>query len=164
MNNKENFIGYDPIDGRKIIVLGELKDKIHPKVEIKRGNEKELIEDIGHQITELGYSSHFFDKGNHIAFCNQKNDKDLYVIEWHYDADYKQENIVKKTCKELGLTYKQLGEKIGVSESTLLSIASTGKISKQIETAIELYKKTIELEEKLANSEKIKETLKEWLK
>lgn len=75
-----------------------------------------------------------------------------------------EQNIIKKTCKELGLTYKQLGEKIGVSESTLLSIASTGKISKQIETAVELYKKTIELEEKLANSEKIKETLKEWLK
>ena len=73
-------------------------------------------------------------------------------------------NLIKRTCSRLNLTYKQLGEKIGVSESTLLSIASTGKISKQIETAIELYKKTIELEEKLANSEKIKETLKEWLK
>lgn len=90
-----------------------------------------------------------------------------FASAFRLDAEplYKEiENIVKNTCKEFGLTYKQLGEKIGVSESTLLSIASTGKISKQIETAIELYKKTIELEEKLANSEKIKETLKEWLK
>ncbi len=137
MNNKENFIGYDPIDGHKIIVLGELKDQIHPKVEIKRGNEKELIEDIGHQITELGYSYYFFNKGNHIAFCNQKNDKDLYVIEWHYDKDYKQENIVKKVCAELGITQAELGRQLDVPASTVGTWAS-GKIPKMAEVALEL--------------------------
>ncbi|KLD98765.1 hypothetical protein [Aliarcobacter butzleri] len=156
MNNKENFIGYDPIDGHKIIVLGELKDKIHPKVEIKRGNEKELIEDIGHQITELGYSSHFFNKGNHIAFCNQKNDKDLYVIEWHYDGDYKQQNIVKKTCKELGLTYKQLGEEIGYSEPAIKKAIANDNISEPMQKAILLYLRNLELEKQLEDYEAFK--------
>ncbi len=39
------------------------------------------------------------------------------------------ENIVKKVCKELGLTYKELGEHIGYSESAIKMAASTGKIN-----------------------------------
>lgn len=173
MNNKENFIGYDPIDGHKIIVLGELKDKIKPKVEIKRGNEKELIEDIGHQITELGYSSHFFNKGNHIAFCNQKNDKDLYVIEWHYDGDYKQQNIVKKVCTELGITKKELDEKsnrIKVAEK-LIELSSVHKddikkfrevVSEHLEDIkAEKDVRTIMVGEEIPGANIIKKTCKE---
>jgi DNA-binding XRE family transcriptional regulator len=37
------------------------------------------------------------------------------------------ENIVKKTCKELGITQKELAELIGVSEDTV-SLWSTGKV------------------------------------
>ncbi|MEM5558713.1 helix-turn-helix transcriptional regulator [Aliarcobacter cryaerophilus] len=148
MNNKENFIGHDPIDGHKIIVLGELKDQIHPKVEIKRGNEKELREDIGHQILNLGYSYLAHEGGNHIAFCNQKNDKDLYVIEWHYDKDYKQENIVKKVCTELGITQKELAEKLGASEGTVRNWSSSNELPQWalnfIETLIE-HKKDKEI-------------------
>ncbi|EDO8246987.1 transcriptional regulator, partial [Campylobacter jejuni] len=36
------------------------------------------------------------------------------------------DNLIKKTCKDLGLTYKQFGEKIGYSEATLNKNASTG--------------------------------------
>jgi DNA-binding XRE family transcriptional regulator len=31
----------------------------------------------------------------------------------------KEENLVKKTCKELGITQKELGEKIGITEKTI---------------------------------------------
>jgi len=31
----------------------------------------------------------------------------------------KEENLVKRTCKELGITQKELAEKIGVSNSTI---------------------------------------------
>jgi DNA-binding XRE family transcriptional regulator len=31
----------------------------------------------------------------------------------------KEENLVKKTCKELGITQKELAEKIGVSKQTI---------------------------------------------
>jgi len=80
------------------------------------------------------------------------------------DKQDKELNIVKKTCKELGLTYRQLGEIIGYSEGGLRSLASTGNITEAVIKAIQMYKKILELEEKLANSERIKETLKEWLK
>ena len=31
----------------------------------------------------------------------------------------KSDNLIKKTCKELGLTYRELGEAIGYSESAI---------------------------------------------
>ncbi len=78
--------------------------------------------------------------------------------------DEVKENIVKKTCKELGLTYKQLGEVIGYSESNLNKVASTGQVSNQLSRVIELYLENQELKKELENSNKIKSTLKEWLK
>lgn len=74
------------------------------------------------------------------------------------------ENIVKLTCKELGLTYKQLGEAIGVSESSLRSSASTGKISEQVNKAINLYLETIELKKQLQACETLKQALKELIR
>jgi len=73
-------------------------------------------------------------------------------------------NIVKKTCKELGMTYKELGEAIGYGDGAIKNASSTGKISEPMKKAIQLYKKNIELEKELENSNKIKSTLKEWLK
>ena len=71
------------------------------------------------------------------------------------------ENIVKKVCKELGLTYKELGERIGVSESSLRSAASTGKISNQVKKAIELYLENLQLKKELEKFEQLKKLLKE---
>jgi len=48
------------------------------------------------------------------------------------------ENLIKKVCKELNVTYKQLSEKIGVSEGSLHNVSSTGKMSKQLEKSLEL--------------------------
>lgn len=50
----------------------------------------------------------------------------------------KSQNIVKATAKALGLTYRQLGEAIGYSESAIAQIASNNKISEPMERAIEL--------------------------
>lgn len=36
----------------------------------------------------------------------------------------KKENLIKSTCKELGLTYKELGEFIGYNGDTLNNMAS----------------------------------------
>ena len=41
-----------------------------------------------------------------------------------------EENLVKKTCKELGITQKELAEKIGVHDVTVRSWTSKGKIPK----------------------------------
>ncbi|ARR04577.1 MULTISPECIES: transcriptional regulator [Campylobacter] len=69
------------------------------------------------------------------------------------------ENIVKQTCKELNLTYKQLGEAIGYSESAIKN-AGVGEASEPMKKAIELYKETLELKEKLADWETIKTIIK----
>ena len=74
------------------------------------------------------------------------------------------ENIVKKVCKDLGLTYKQLGEAIGVKESTLNKLASTGEVSEQIRKAIELYHENQQLKSKLDDIETLKRLLKDFFK
>jgi len=73
------------------------------------------------------------------------------------------ENIVKQICKELDITYKELGEKIGVAEPTLRTIASTGKVSEQIEAAVKLYEKNIELEKKLSEFNSFKAFMKKTI-
>jgi len=54
-----------------------------------------------------------------------------------------QENIVKRTCKELGITYKELGEAIGYSEGAIKTATSTNNISAPMQKAIELYLTTL---------------------
>jgi len=75
-----------------------------------------------------------------------------------------EENKIKKTCKELGLTYRELGEKIGVSEGTIKSSVSTNKISLQITRAIELLLETIQLKQELSEVEQLKNILKNLTK
>jgi len=74
-----------------------------------------------------------------------------------------QENLIKKVCKELNLTYKQLGEAIGYSEGAIKTAAASGKISEPMQKAIELYLKNLELEKELQEAKQIKEILKKWL-
>lgn len=69
-------------------------------------------------------------------------------------------NIVKKVCKELGLTYRELGEKIGIKEGTINKIASTGEVSEPIQKAIELYLETIELNKELREYKEFKNFIK----
>ena len=74
----------------------------------------------------------------------------------------KEENIVKKVCKELGLTYKQLGERIGYSEGTIRNIASKQEVSEPIKKAIELYLENLELKKELEEFHELKKMLKKW--
>lgn len=72
------------------------------------------------------------------------------------------ENLIKQTCKELNLTYKQLGEAIGYSESAIKN-AGVGEASEPMKRAIELYKETLELKSKLKKTEDFKSNLKDFL-
>ena len=76
----------------------------------------------------------------------------------------KDRNLIKETCKKLGLTYKELGEKIGYSESNLKSSVSRNQVSKQLEITIHLYLKTIELQEEIESTKNFKQSLKDFLK
>jgi predicted transcriptional regulator len=45
----------------------------------------------------------------------------------------KEENLVKKTCRELGITQKELAEKTGFSEESISKWNKGGKIPKSAE-------------------------------
>ncbi|MDD7474675.1 MAG: helix-turn-helix transcriptional regulator [Campylobacter coli] len=74
----------------------------------------------------------------------------------------KNENLIKSTCKELGLTYKQLGEMIGYSESAIKN-AAVGNVSEPMRFAISQYFKIKKLEEKLKFYDGFKTNLKDFL-
>jgi transcriptional regulator with XRE-family HTH domain len=49
----------------------------------------------------------------------------------YLDSEVK-ENLVKKTCKELGITQKELAKKIGITERTISRYATGETIPKNI--------------------------------
>jgi len=69
-------------------------------------------------------------------------------------------NIVKATCKELGLTYKELAEIVGYKPDTVNKSASTGKISEQLAKAIEMYLENVRLKEQLQDYDNLKTAIK----
>ena len=75
----------------------------------------------------------------------------------------KEIHLVKKVSKELGMTYKELGEKIGYTEGNLKKSVHDNRTTAQLKKAIELYLKTLQLEKKLYESEKMKENIRTFL-
>lgn len=80
------------------------------------------------------------------------------------ESEATEQTLIKATCKELNLTYKQLGELIGYGEGAIKNSASTGNVSEPMAHAIKMYKRILELEHEVADSEAVKENLKRWLK
>ena len=76
----------------------------------------------------------------------------------------KEVHLVKKVSKELGLTYKELGEKIGYSESSLRKTVSNNTTSSQLKTAIHLYLDNLKLKEEIDELEDFKNTFRAFLK
>ena len=72
--------------------------------------------------------------------------------------EHKEENIVKKVCKELNITQKELAEMLEVSTSAV-SLWSKGEIPKMAQLALELMIKTKEQEEKLNIIRKAKDII-----
>lgn len=155
------LIGYDPRDGHKILVLGKYKDLIFPKTQIKRGNEKELILEINEELKKEGeYDVSFHEGGNHLEFKDKKGN-DLYVIEWHFDPNYKEENIVKKVCAELGITQRELAEIIKVNSGTPAQWVTKGEVPPTYQYLLELMIENKNLKEKIAKLTAFKELLDE---
>jgi len=75
----------------------------------------------------------------------------------------KEPNLVKDTCKEFSLTYRQLGEEIGYREKTLSKVASSGIISIAIKKAVEMYVENRHLKKQLDDLDYLKSTLKKFL-
>ncbi|MGI7151213.1 transcriptional regulator [Campylobacter jejuni] len=73
------------------------------------------------------------------------------------------ENLIRKTCKELGLTYKQLGQLIGYSESAINNASRQEKISEPLTFAINLYLENLKLKEELEDFRTLKKILTKTL-
>ncbi|MEA3315417.1 MAG: transcriptional regulator [Campylobacterota bacterium] len=72
----------------------------------------------------------------------------------------KEENIIKKTCKELGLTYRELGEKIGYGEGALKMSVSNQKVSEPMKKSIYLYMENLQLRNELNDYKSVGDALK----
>lgn len=70
---------------------------------------------------------------------------------------------IKDFCKNVGITQKELAEKVGMSQEGLNSILSTGKISKTLEASINLLMENEKLRQELKNYENLKNSLKQAL-
>ena len=75
----------------------------------------------------------------------------------------KEIHLVKKVSKELGITYKELAERIGYSESNLRQSVYSNKLSLQLKKAIELYLETINLKKKVEEAEDFKSILRTFI-
>lgn len=71
------------------------------------------------------------------------------------------ENIVKKVCKELGITQRELAERIGMSADSLNVAVSNNKISKMTEAAVNLVLEVETLKKELLKYENLKNALKD---
>ena len=66
---------------------------------------------------------------------------------------------IKDFCKSQNLTYKELGELIGMSGGSLNVALSNDKITPQVEASIKLLKKIKEQEQELKEFRALKEIL-----
>lgn len=111
---EEKEIYYDNEIDHVVIVSGKYVDKIKIDIEPKRSNYTKIEKELTQKVSALYGSPISPSNGgaNHIEFKAENGD-DLYVVEWHYEK----QNIVKRVCKELGITQRELAERMGVSQN-----------------------------------------------
>ena len=156
----EREIYYDNEIDHVVIVSGKYVDKIKLDIEPKRSNYTELKKELIQKVSAL-YGAHVSPSNggvNHIELKSENGDE-LYVLEWHYEK----QNIVKRVCKELGLTYKQLGEAIGLSEGSIKRLATSDEINTQAVKSCEMLLEIKNLKEQLSNTQTLKTALKTLL-
>lgn len=72
-----------------------------------------------------------------------------------------EENIVKRVCKELGITQRELADRIGMSADSLNTAVSSGKISKMTEAAVKLVAEVESLKKDLEKYENLRNAIKD---
>ncbi len=72
--------------------------------------------------------------------------------------------MVKRVSKELKMTYRELGQAIGYSESTLRKSVSRDEISPQLKRALELYVENVDLKDCVDKIKSVKREIEELFK
>ena len=70
------------------------------------------------------------------------------MIEWHFDPNYKENNIVKRVCTELGITQRELADRMEIPESTVARWKS-GDLPRLAELYLKALLENIDLKSKL---------------
>ena len=155
---EEKEIYYDDEIEHVVTVSGKYIDKIKLETEPKRSNYIKIKEELTQKVSALYGSPISPSKsgGNHIEFKDENKD-DLYVIKW----DYQKQNIVKQVCRKLGITQRELAERIGMSADSLNVAVSNNKISKMTEAAVNLVLEVESLKKELSKYENLKNALKD---
>ncbi len=104
---------------------------------------------------------------NRLALIEKKGIVEEVADTFNIDCSFLYEelnpNIIKQVCKDLGLTYKNLAKEIGYKPDTINKSASTGKVSEQLQRAIEMYLENLRLRYELNDFNVMKETLRKIL-
>ena len=75
----------------------------------------------------------------------------------------KTENPIKKACRELGITQKELAEKIGLTEGGMKTAIVRDNYSNQMRSCIKLLLENNKLQNQLNKYEGFKTDLKEFI-
>ena len=155
---EEKEIYYDNEIDHVVIVSGKYIDKIKIDIEPKRSNYTKIEKELTQKVSALYGSPISPSKGgaNHIEFKAENGD-DLYVVEWHYEK----QNIVKRVCKELDITQRELAEIIKVNAGTPAQWVSKGEVPPTYQYLLELMLENKHLKEKIAKLTAFKELLNE---
>ena len=155
---EEKEIYYDNEIDHVVIVSGKYVDKIKLDTEPKYSNYTKIEEERTQKVSALYGSPISPSKsgGKHIVLKTENGDE-LYVVEWHFEK----QNIVKRVCKELGITQRELADRIGMSADSLNNAVNQNKISKMAETAINLVLEVETLKKELSKYENLKSALKD---
>ncbi len=154
---EEKEIYYDNEIDHVVIVSGKYVDKIKLDTEPKYSNYTKIEEELTQKVSALYGSPISPSKsgGKHIALKTENGDE-LYVVKWHFEK----QNIVKRVCKELGITQRELAERIGMSADSLRTLSAKGQISMQTEAAINLVLENESLKKELENYKALRTAIK----
>ena len=75
----------------------------------------------------------------------------------------KKVHLVKRVCKELGLTYKELGEKIGYTDGGLKNLVFKNQVTRNLEKSIELYLETLRLKKEVEEANRFRNVLQTFI-
>ena len=155
---EEKEIYYDNEIDHVVIVSGKYVDKIKIDTEPKYSNYTKIKEELTQKVSALYGSPVTPSNGGarHIELKSENGDE-LYVLKWHYEK----QNIVKRVCKELNITQRELAEIIKVNAGTPAQWVSKGEVPPTYQYLLELMLENKHLKEKIAKLTAFKELLNE---
>lgn len=117
-------------------------------------------------LYEIDYTKLKFDKDEKAIVAKMQQGSDgVYELEEQKIIskleEQNNENIVKRVCKELGITQRELAERIGMSADSLNTAVSNGKISKMTEAAVKLVAEVEGLKKDLEKYENLRNAIKD---